>query len=167
MFDTLLIDPPMNCEECGELITSTQTKEFDSLLITYQKGDIISSSSDGIFNGELYCKNWKNHKPLEGKDSDEVNKIYIIVKYNLFLGIERSYEKASKKFLSFTENSLDSWIEQATKSLQQNYTTFKKSLAIIQDLKGIHEKNLTKGELLDRVEAIRQKLETITIDTLE
>lgn len=167
MFDTLLIDPAMSCEECGELIKSTQTKEFDSLLITYQKGDVISSSSDGIFTGELYCKNYKNHKQLVGEKSNVVNKIFIVVKYNLFLGIERTYEKANKLFLSLTENKLDEWIEQVKNDVMKNYTRFKRTLVVLQELEGIHKKNLTKKELLVQVERIQNKIVNIATNKLE
>ncbi len=169
MFDTLLIDPPMNCEICDTLIESTQTKEFDSLLITYQKGDIISSSSDGIFTGELYCKNYKNHKQLqeEGMELDNINKIFIIVKYNLYLGIERSYEKANEVFLSFNDISLDHMIKELKEDLNEKYTQFKRALVILQELEGIQYKNLTKKELWDKAEEIKQKICTPPSDLIE
>jgi len=56
MFDTINLDRPYPCPNCGKGIDSVQTKAFERILEEYGVGDCISHAEDiRIVKEELYC----------------------------------------------------------------------------------------------------------------
>jgi hypothetical protein len=57
MFDSIHFEKPIPCPECGEEISSVQTKEFESLLCEYYVGSLLRGGSvlKGIVKEEIWC----------------------------------------------------------------------------------------------------------------
>ena len=56
MFDTITLDPSIRCPECGALVASHQTKEFDCLMSYYRIGSVVPSSChSGIIRDQFWC----------------------------------------------------------------------------------------------------------------
>ena len=62
LYDTIILPKPVKCSLCEYEIKDFQTKQFESLLIYYELGDVISGSLDGIFENHLYCDNCAKNK---------------------------------------------------------------------------------------------------------
>lgn len=91
MFDTIALETPIACSNCGIKISSTQTKLFDSTLQYYRVGDVISGSSTltGVLEERLYCTACHF---LE-------QKLYLTLWHSLLTGIYMNLEDAEARVL--------------------------------------------------------------------
>lgn len=85
-FDTIMMNRPFSCQECGAQIFSVQTKAFACLMETYHVNDSISHAEDvRIIKEKLSCTSCK--KNLE-------QYVYIAVVRGVLAGTEDTFEKA-------------------------------------------------------------------------
>lgn len=85
-FDTIMMNTPFSCQECGAQIFSVQTKAFACVMETYRVTDSISHEEDvRIMKEMLSCTICKKH--LE-------QYVYIAVVRGILAGTEHTFEKA-------------------------------------------------------------------------
>ena len=85
MFDTIHFPKEIKCKVCGESHHSTQTKQFESLLLNYHVGDIMPGSLiTGIIEESIFCE----HKSLkEKRELSSDQKVYLVIWHRILVNI--------------------------------------------------------------------------------
>lgn len=128
MFDTITLKPTLECNQCGQTITETQTKVFGNLLRIYKVGDVVETSDvkTGIIEEPLYC-------PACGNSSQ---RIFITIWHSLITGIYPTNELAESKLLSIDRADILNYLMEHQKAyleLLHRYTTFYRTVEGYQD----------------------------------
>mgnify|MGYP001603650556 CR=1 FL=1 len=109
MFDTLILQEPVICPDCGSKIDSVQTKVFDNCLDTYEPGDITKGSRiiTGIIAETLFCG--KCHWPKDSNDGH----VFIAIWHSIYVGIFKSEDEAERIINSIDRLDLIQWLDKA------------------------------------------------------
>lgn len=101
LFDTILFPEPIECDVCGRLHESTQTKMFSNLLVSYEVGEVLPTHIiSGIVNEEIYCKH-------DGKQEPSFDqKIYLVIWNKILIDVVGGLNKAEQKLESFGVTNL-------------------------------------------------------------
>ena len=104
MFDTIIFPRLMKCSLCGKEITSTQTKQFEKLMVNYEVGDLLPGSFiTGIIEETLFC----THELLKEEEKPSSTQlIYVAIWHNILIDVTSTYEDADKKVRSFGTGDL-------------------------------------------------------------
>lgn len=112
MFDTIHFEKPIPCPECGEEISSVQTKEFESLMGNYHVGNLVCGSSvlKGIVKEELWCDACYKAK------RESRHPIYLVIWHSILAGVETTEEAAEQRLASVDRLDLVGWLDEAQRS---------------------------------------------------
>ena len=104
MFDTIIFPRPIKCSVCGKEYTSTQTKQFENLMIHYEVGDVLPGTFiTGIIEETLFC----SHELLkEEKGPSSTQSVYVAIWHNILIDVAKTYEDADRKVRSFGTGDL-------------------------------------------------------------
>jgi hypothetical protein len=99
MFDTIKFSRAIQCKECGFEHKTTQTKQFENLMVVFEVGDHLPGRMiTGIVEESLYCE----HLALEGKIKPSFDQIvYLVIYRNILIGVVETYEIAEKQINKF------------------------------------------------------------------
>jgi len=101
MFDTILLQQPVLCNNCEAAITSVQTKAFESLLANYRIGDCIAHAEElRIVQETLYCDHCRN---FGGQT------IYLVVYRGILTAITMDLATAQAELQNFHFEKLILW----------------------------------------------------------
>ena len=117
MFDTFVINPPVECPECKAEIFSVQSKSFGQTLEKYQPGTLVKQSNIrcGIIEEECYCQQCTYHKDIK------TTVVYLLIWHNVYVGAYDSEKKALEKLNSIDRLNILEWLDktQSEKELWQ------------------------------------------------
>ena len=111
LFDTIIVDPPLTCSRCGSEL-EIQTKHFDSIMLTYRIGSVLSGSPvlSGILPETVFCS--ECHRA--GREHDD--QIFLVVRHSILAGVERSEADAESRLTSIDRVDLIEWLDQAQRA---------------------------------------------------
>jgi len=104
MFDTIIFPRPIKCTVCGKEQTSTQTKQFEKLMIHYEVGDVLPGSLiTGIIEETFFC----THESLKKQEiPSSTQSVYMAIWHNILIDVADIYEDADRKVRSFGTGDL-------------------------------------------------------------
>lgn len=107
LFDTFVINPPVECPECKCAISSVQSKAFGQSLERYQPGTLVNQSEIryGIIEEECYCQKCTYHKDIKR------TVVYLLIWHNVYVGAYDSEKKALKKLNSIDRLNILEWLD--------------------------------------------------------
>lgn len=111
LFDTILLDPPITCPNCGRTL-ELQTKHFEPAMISYRIGSIITGSSvlSGILKEDLFC-----HDCYKAERDHSVD-VWLVVWHSILAGVERSEQAAEARLASVDRLDLIRWLDEAQRA---------------------------------------------------
>jgi hypothetical protein len=115
MFDTIHFTTPLKCPNCGAECASTQTKEFDSLMLEYRVGSVIKGCAvhSGIIKETAWCEAcWKEER-------DSRWDIYLIIWHSVLAGVEDDLAKAEARLARVDRLDLIGWLDDAQRESEQ------------------------------------------------
>jgi hypothetical protein len=105
MFDTITLDPPIHCPECGALETSHQTKEFESLMSYYRIGSVVPTSChSGIIRDRFWCRACQD----AGRQAERP--LYLVVWHSVLAAVELDVGEAERKLRETDRLDLVGWL---------------------------------------------------------
>ena len=104
LFDTIMFPKPIACKKCGKLHESTQTKQFENLMVTYSIGDIIPGNvMSGVIKETIFC----DHGDIENKENYSFDQpIFLVIWHNILTEIVEKLEEAENKLSKFSLGDL-------------------------------------------------------------
>jgi hypothetical protein len=101
LFDKIIFPEPIECNVCGVLHESTQTKMFSNLLVSYEVGDVLPTHIiTGIVDEEIYCE----HNGKQDPSFDQ--KIYFVIWNTILIDVVGDLNKAEQKLENFGVTNL-------------------------------------------------------------
>jgi len=101
LFDTILFPEPIECNACGRLHESTQTKMFSNLLVSYEVGDVLPTNIlTGIVTERLYCEH-------DGKQESSFDqKVFLVIWNKILIDVVGQLSNAKQKLEEFGVKNL-------------------------------------------------------------
>ena len=111
LFDTILLDPPLSCSRCGEPL-ELQTKQFDSMMLTYRVGAIVSGSPvvSGILEDLGFCHACRR------ENRESTDPVYLVVWHHILAGVERTEADAEARLAAVDRLDLIEWLDEAQRA---------------------------------------------------
>ena len=142
MFDTIEFEAPLPCGHCGKPVSSTQTKEFDSLMNRYRIKDCVSHAEDiRIAKEDLWCEDCK----------EMTSPVYLVVNRGVLVGVTPSFEEAQRILRYMNYEKLVLWYHDLWKRLTKAAGEARRSRRFIEECaqwfeEGRHLEEVKVGE---------------------
>jgi len=104
LFDTIMFPKPIICKKCGKTHESTQTKQFENLMVTYSVGDMVPGNvMSGVIQETIFC----DHGDIEKKENYSFDQpIFLVIWHNILTEIVENLKEAENKLSKFTLGDL-------------------------------------------------------------
>jgi hypothetical protein len=109
MFDTIRLEEPLRCPECGAAHSEIQTHEFGDIMAVYGIGSVLSCASvySGIIKESLWCS--ACHKA--GKESN--SPVFVVVWHSVLVAVEQDLARAEARLREVDRLDLIGWLNEA------------------------------------------------------
>jgi hypothetical protein len=131
LFDTILLDPPLACSRCGAPL-ELQTKQFDSMMLTYRIGAIVRGSPvvSGILEDLGFCHECRR------ENREATDPVYLVVWHHILAGVERTESDAEARLVAVDRLDLIEWLDEAQRAAGEWRQRFRRLYA---DVRMWHE----------------------------
>lgn len=124
MFDVIHFEKEIRCAVCGKGHSSTQTKEFENLMIHYYVGDLVPGSViTGVIEETVYC----DHKDTGHANEEYASQnVYIVLWHRILIGMIEEAEKGERLLAKFGLDDLYFLYERLFEKKNDFETKYKK-----------------------------------------
>ena len=133
LFDTVCMNPPRRCRNCGAEIDQVQTKAFDPGLREYEVGDVITGSPviSGVIRESMYCPTC-NSTPQS---------VFFAVWHALLVGVCDEVEDAEARLRNVDRAELLDYLERHQRQALQWHDRFSRLYGELQNLHDFQQRN--------------------------
>lgn len=119
MFDTLHLDPPLNCPVCAAAVAEVQTHEFGDVMAVYHIGSVMPMSPilTGIVKETFFCDAcWKQDPKRER--ARESPTLYIGIWHSILVTVGFQLAEVEQRLAGVDRLDLIGWLDQAQRKAQ-------------------------------------------------
>jgi len=109
MFDTIRLEEPLLCPECGAAHAEIQTHEFDEIMTVYGIGSVVSCAS--VHSGILKERLWCNDCHKAGKEGS--SPVYLVIWHSVLAAVEQDLDRAEARLREVDRLDLIGWLNDA------------------------------------------------------
>jgi hypothetical protein len=109
MFDTIRLEEPLLCPECGAGHSEVQTHELGDVMAVYGIGSVLSCAS--VYSGILKESLWCNDCHRAGKEGS--TPVYLVIWHSVLVAVEQDIVRAETRLREVDRLDLIGWLNEA------------------------------------------------------
>jgi hypothetical protein len=113
MFDTIRLDPPLQCPECGADVAEVQTHHFGDIMAVYHIGSVVAESPvlTGVLKETFHCAAcWKRDPERERQRENRL--LYIGIWHSILVTAGFELSKVERRLATVDRLDLITWLDQ-------------------------------------------------------